>query len=231
MDLSLLRLIEAIPQKFKRALTLRFDRSPFDTVDKLTEFVQTRAAYVTQTSLYGYLKTRMGTRYRVMFEDEVFSQSINFAKWRIYASCLTDLAVFAAATVHERTGLDKDQTAKLAHFCFESAITADFQDADDAELTARVLENFSARLQRTDWSTAGSGENAFEKSPHDLVKWAPIADELKELDEEIVVNSTRFRWRDVREQLRKRIDAEAVANEWGRTWKTRKVNDGERAAE
>ena len=199
-------------------------------MDKLAEFVQTRAAYVTQTSLYGYLKTRMGTRYRVMFEDDVFSRSINFAKWRVYASCLSDLAVFAAATVHERSGLEEEQAAELARFCFEAAVKADFPDAEDPELMAKVPQDFAARLRTTDWSTAGAGENAFEASPVDLIAWAPIADELKELDEEIVINSTRFRWRDVREQLRKRVDAAAIADEWRRTRETRMANAGDEQA-
>ena len=230
MDLSLSRLIEAIPPQIRRALTLRFDRTPFDSVDKLAEFVQTRAAYVAQTSLYGYLKTRMGTRYRVMFEDDVYSQSINFAKWRIYASCLADLAVFAAATTADKSGLDEEQTTDLARHLFDSAIAADFHEAEDPELVETITGDFSARLKLTDWSTAGKGETAFEKSPNDLIKWAPVADELKQLDEEIVVNSTRFRWRDVREQLRTRIDAQAIANDWVRTDDGTPVTRGEHAS-
>ncbi len=214
MILSLSRIIEAIPPQLRRALTLRFDRSPFDTVDKLAEFVQTRAAYVAQTSLYGYLKTRMGTRYRVMFEDDVYAQSINFAKWRIYASCLSDLAVFAAATARGTDRLTAQETADLARHCFDSAIESTFYEADDTELLTQVTNAFAERLIGVEWNGAGVGENAFHKSPHDLIKWAPVVDEFKKLDEEIVVNSTRFRWRDVREQLRKRIDAGAVCEEW-----------------
>lgn len=214
MDMSISRLIEAIPPQIRRALTLRFDRSPFDTVDKLVEFVHTRAAYVAQTSLYGYLKTRMGTTYRIMFEDETFSRSINYAKWRVYASCLADLAVFAAATTGDRDNLSEHQTSELARFCFERSVERTFDDANDPEFEARVVADFAERLRQVDWKTAGTGENSFENSPHDLIKWAPVTDEFKELDEEIVVNSTRFRWRDVREQLRKRIDAAAIAGEW-----------------
>ena len=46
----------------------------------LQNFVQERSAHVTQTTLYGYLKTRIGTRYAIMVEDEKFSNSINIAK-------------------------------------------------------------------------------------------------------------------------------------------------------
>ena len=67
---------------------------------------------------------------------------------------------------------------------------------------------------QTDWHSAADGENAFAQSPVDLVRHAPIADELKELDVDIVVNSTRFRWRDIRTQLRERLDPAAVAADW-----------------
>jgi hypothetical protein len=42
-----------------------------------------------------------------------------------------------------------------------------------------------------------------------LLRYAPIVDEFKELDREIVRNSIRFRWRDVRAQLRRRLRPEA----------------------
>ena len=43
----------------------------------LQKFIQQRSAHVTQTTLYGYLKTRMGHKYTIMVDDEVFSKSIN----------------------------------------------------------------------------------------------------------------------------------------------------------
>ena len=33
--------------------------------------------------LYGYLKTRMGHKICLMVDDEIFSESINLAKWNI----------------------------------------------------------------------------------------------------------------------------------------------------
>ena len=50
----------------------------------LQKFIQQRSAHVTQTTLYGYLKTRIGVKFTAMVEDDVFSKSINIAKWNIY---------------------------------------------------------------------------------------------------------------------------------------------------
>ena len=51
-----------------------------DTKD-LKEFIQKKSAWVSQVTLYNYLKTRMGTKYVLHFDDEVFLSSINTAKW------------------------------------------------------------------------------------------------------------------------------------------------------
>ena len=53
-----------------------------------------KSAWVSQETLYGYLKTRMGTKYVLMFEDEIFLESINKAKWNIYSECLQDLTLY-----------------------------------------------------------------------------------------------------------------------------------------
>ena len=60
----------------------------------LENFVQERSAHVVQTTLYGYLKTRIGTRYALMVEDEKFAESINIAKWNIYVAAISDLTFY-----------------------------------------------------------------------------------------------------------------------------------------
>ena len=55
----------------------------------LKEFIQKKSAWVSQVTLYGYLKTRMGAKYVLMFEDEIFLGSINKAKWNILFNCFT----------------------------------------------------------------------------------------------------------------------------------------------
>ena len=49
---------------------------------------------MTQTTLYGYLKTRMGHKFTLMVDDEIFSKSINLAKWNIYMVALADCAFY-----------------------------------------------------------------------------------------------------------------------------------------
>ena len=64
------------------------------SLDDLEEFIQSKSAWVTQVTLYGYLKTRMGTRYVLHFENDEFMSSVNLAKWNIYSVALQDLTFY-----------------------------------------------------------------------------------------------------------------------------------------
>ena len=66
----------------------------------LETFIQNKSAWVTQVTLYGYLKTRMGTRYVLHFDNEEFLASINKAKWNIYIVALQDLTFFTFSYIY-----------------------------------------------------------------------------------------------------------------------------------
>jgi hypothetical protein len=74
------------------------------------------------------------------------------------------------------------------------------------------------RVARTDWLAVGNDEAAFTESPAGLVRWAPVMDELKELDEEIVLNSVRFRWQEVRRDFARDLDTPRRC--WRPRWRT-----------
>ena len=194
-------------------LTIRFRKNPITTTEELVEFIQTRAAYVAQTSLYGYLKTRMGTKFVKVFQDDEFAPSLALAKWRVYGICLSDLTVFCVATAM-KDRQDKSECEALARLCYEQATAQGFDDPDFYSVRDQCRAEFEARLPYVNWPEAPEGEKAFTKSPEGVVEFAPVIKEFKELDREIVINSIRFRWRDVREQLRKRIDVPSVHQDW-----------------
>ena len=69
-------------------------KKKLNNLDELEEFIQTKSAWVAQVTLYSYLKTRMGTRYVLHFENDEFMKSVNLAKWNIYAVSLQDLTFY-----------------------------------------------------------------------------------------------------------------------------------------
>ena len=65
-------------------------------IKDLKNFVQRKSAWVSQETLYGYLKTRMGHKFTLMVTNDEFSKSINIAKWNIYVVAISDLTFEAS---------------------------------------------------------------------------------------------------------------------------------------
>ena len=186
------------------------DTAPLSDAISLGIFLQTRASHVTQTSLYGYLRTRAGTRYPELFEQPDILQSINMAKWQIWLACLSDLTVYVGGLIYQRSDATSADICVLLSAVVDTILketgipdeaAAEFQD---------TAESVRIRLANCDFSTITDNDVAFVKSPAALFYWAPIADELKNRDQEIVENSVRFRWQEIRRSTRKLLQAKAL---------------------
>ena len=198
-------------------LTGKSDREPIDSVGDLHNFVATRSAYIAQKTLYGYLKTRMGTRYPSMFEDDQMIASINIAKMQVYAACVADLSVFCVVNATSDTRIGEDGLSNMCVAAYDYAIAENAGDPVDKQQKADWRTAYLARLNQTDWLKAANDAEYGLESPNALLKWAPIAPELKKLDVEIVRNSVRFAWHEVRAQFRNRYDGPAIVADWQNT--------------
>ena len=65
-------------------------------------------------------------------------------------------------------------------------------------------KNFNERLQNLNWDNHYDNL-PFNPSALSLFKWAPIADELKNLDKKIVLNSVILKWDVVKKEFKERI--------------------------
>ncbi len=193
---------------FRRSRVSR--RAPVVDRDGLADFINTRASHVAQTSLYGYLRTRAGSRYPELFADDYFMVSVNIAKWQVWVACVSDLAVFAGGLVKQRSDASDDAICDLITYAVHVIFAETGEQEEAGDGFAGSKDKLLARLRDTDWSSIEDGEQAFTESPDALVEWSPIINELKELDSEIVRNSVRYRWTEIRRDLRQVLDARAV---------------------
>jgi hypothetical protein len=178
---------------------------PIADRDALRHFLESRASYVTQTSLYGYLRTRAGMRYPQLFANDEFVRAIDIAKWQMWLACLSDLSVYAGGLIARRSGAGRSRITSLMKATID-AILAESEGSRDGERAKKLR----ARIAGADWAAVPDDATPFSESPRTLVECAPIVEELKQLDEEIVRNSVRFRWQEVRRDLRRDLDAEAL---------------------
>ena len=170
-----------------KKITSKF--SKISSKEDLQNFVQERSAHVTQTTLYGYLKTRIGTRYQLMLDDEKYSGSINIAKWNIYLAALSDLTLYVFSYLITKKNLKQNDAEEV----FINIISNELKNGLNEKLFSNAKKEFIIRLNATDLNKFYL-DDPFKNSGLALYNWSPIADELKILDKEIVLNSIMLKW-------------------------------------
>ncbi len=159
-------------------------------LDHLEEFIQTKSAWVTQVTLYNYLKTRMGTRYVLHFENDVFMGSVNLAKWNIYSVSLQDLTFFTFSYLNVNFNFQEISKAKEI---FNKILDDEISNKMPLDIIETARKSFDERLEKINWNEYYQ-DLPFNPSALSLYKWAPIAEELKTLDRQILLNSMILKW-------------------------------------
>ena len=176
-------------------------KKKINNLDELENFIQTKSAWVTQVTLYGYLKTRMGTRYVLHFENDEFMGSVNLAKWNIYSVALQDLTFFTFSKLKVDFNYQEMKNAEEIFFKILDDETSNKMPQDIVE---EAKKNFVERMKGINWDTYHN-DLPFNPSALSLYKWAPIAEELKNLDRKIVLNSVILKWNVVKKEFDERI--------------------------
>ena len=164
---------------------------------ELKVFIQRKSAWVAQETLYGYLKTRMGAKYILMFEDEVFLGSINKAKWNIYAVALQDLTFYCLSYLKNNSNFD--QTLK-ANDIYNEILGDEIKNEMPNDIIESSKKKFNERLEEIEWQSYYNSL-PFNESALTLYEWSPVAEELKSLDKKIVLNSMILKWDNIKKEF------------------------------
>ena len=166
--------------------------------EDLQKFIQQRSAHVTQNTLYGYLKTRMGHKFTLMVDDEVFSQSINLAKWNIYMVALADCTFYTFSYLISEKNLKKNDCKDI----YLNIINSEKSNGLSEEILKKAHRIFIQRYEKVNFQKYYL-DTPFEESCLALYQWSPIAEELKILDKKIVLNSMKLKWNLIDEEFKK----------------------------
>ena len=171
-------------------------------LDDLEIFIQTKSAWVTQVTLYGYLKTRMGTRYVLHFENDEFMSSVNLAKWNIYAVAIQDLTFFTFSYLKANYNYNETNNAQEI---FMKILDDETSNKMPLDIIEKAKKNFNERYQNMNWEKYYN-DLPFNPSALSLYEWAPIAEDLKTLDRKIVLNSVILKWDIVKKEFKERVN-------------------------
>ena len=184
-------------------------KKPLKKRSELVEFIHRNASFVSQVTLLTYIKARAGTQYPKLFENSEYLESIEIARSHLYTSCVADLA-FYVINEHCLNDIKRKPVQLILSnlidevFSFAKCDKNIFKDFD--ETTKQCKEHLK--------TLEGNAINhkLFKISSDTFFRWAPMAEEFKQEDEEIMRNSIHFRWIEVRRELRDRIRPSLIFN-------------------
>jgi len=163
-----------------------------------------------QVSLYGYLKARAGTRYVSLIKDPLFASSMKTARNRIFFACMIDLTLHVIKTIKSRKKHNFQNLDPFARHFFSQALAKAPEEVFESLAREEVILEFETHLSRHNWSGTDDSLESFSESRSALLKWAPVVQEFKIMDEEIVSNSIYFKWLRVCQEFEKLTDFENI---------------------
>ena len=181
-----------------------------DEIESLRSFVSSRSSYIAQVSLYGYLKARAGTQYVSLIKDPLFASSMKTARNRIFFACLMDLTLHVLKTIHARKQQNFQNLDPFARQFFIQTLAKAPEEVFESLEREKVILEFEKRLSVNIWSGTDDFHESFSGSRSALLKWAPVVEEFKIQDEEIVSNSIHFKWLRVCQEFEKLTDFEKI---------------------
>ena len=143
----------------------------------------------------------MGTKWVLHFDDEVFLDSINKAKWNIYSIALQDLTFYSLSYLSVFCNY---QEMGKASDIYDEILTKEIENGMPKEVILKAKEKFTERLKKIDWKTHYRSW-PFNESALTLYEWAPVAEELKSLDRKIVLNSMILKWDNIEKEFKELI--------------------------
>ena len=165
-----------------------------ENFDDLRNFISNKSAFVSQFTLYGYLRTRMGgINFYKSLNDLPFETSVNIARWNIYLVSVQDLLLFTFSYIYNKH--DRNIITNANSF-FKKILEEQQHFGLEVELKNKSIKEFDERIKKVNWHMSYK-QRPFEKSCEALFVWAPIADQLKDLDKEIVINSMDVQWQNI----------------------------------
>ncbi len=197
-DLKLKYLVEY----FSPILKYLKPKKKISNYQDLEEFIQKKSAWVSQVTLYGYLKTRMGAKYVLMFEDEIFLKSINKAKWNIYVVALQDLSFYTISYLKNIRNLHDTEKSKEI---YSKILDNEKKNGIPNDIFNIAKNQFDQRYQEVNWINYHTSL-PFNTSALALYEWSPIAEELKTLDKKIVLNSMILKWDNIKKEFEELIN-------------------------
>ncbi len=197
-------------ERIRRAL-LGPRRAPIRTLGALKDAVRADAAFLAQGSSYAYLRARSGTYAERLFRDEGFAAALNICKWETFAAAAADLLALAEAELRPHHGLPPDEVARVFAQLYDETLALEpppghrGPEGWDADSQA-----FALRIQEAVRHPRPPLRRVVRETGRRLMRHAPVTEEVRRVDQQMVSNNVEFRFAERLSALRRLLDGERV---------------------
>jgi len=186
------------------------EKNSLSNFNNLIEFVDKNASFVSQVTLYPYIKTRAGTQHPKLFENQKFLTSLRISRWYIFMACVNDMSIFISHLCSKEQNYNKKFASKLACLIsLEVFKKIDQKDIDNEEFK-KSIKYITSYYNNPNHRKGKTIENFFKKSADELIKWVPVSEEFKREDQTILRNSIKFRWIPIRKLIKENLDIKKI---------------------
>ena len=184
------------------------------TVDALGTFLQERASLIAQKCAIDYCRGKTGLASYALFTEKPFLDALDVCRWETFAVILGDLLILVEAALRPQVGHEqREQLCGALAGLYAQILASMPAPAHRAQGWGDVRESVALRLRA---GSAGAPAQALDVADHSakrLFDTLPIHSSYRELDEEVVYGSVRFRMIAVNQELQRRLAPAELAGE------------------
>jgi hypothetical protein len=182
-----------------------------DTLPSLRTFLEQRAALIAQKCAIDYCRGKTGLASHALFTEKTFLDALEVCRWETYVAVLADLMLIVEGRMRAQLPQQQARLREALAALYAESLAAMPPPAYRTQGWSDAVQAFEARLRT---AAAGKPLQALDVADHSakrLFDTLPIHSRYRELDEEPVYGSVRFRMIAVNQEMGNRFEAEALA--------------------
>lgn len=192
-----------------------FGRAPgktkIATLAELQAALPPEAAHVGQSATFNYLRARTGFMGPKLFSETAFLEAVEITRWEAYGAVLADLVMIAEAA--SRAWLPGASAPAIWIGLYEEGLAAYPPPAHRADGWRGLQDAFAARLATRLAAPPEPPDLIAVTAGQTIYAHLPLHPDVRRPDEEMVINTVRFRMLRSWESLKERLEWPTIAAE------------------
>lgn len=189
-----------------RRLQARLRPAPIETASALRTFLEERASLIAQKCAIDYCRGKTGLASYALFTEKPFLDALDVCRWESFAAVLGDLLIVVEGHLRPHVAAEQRHHLTAALIGLHSAVFASLPPpAHRAQGWDDVTEPFINRFRAASLGNPAQALDVADHSAKCLFDTLPIHISMRELDEEPVYGSVRFRMIAVSQEMQRRF--------------------------